>query len=296
MLTAAELRGAFTALVTPFDPATLAVDETKLRELVDWQITSGVSGIVVAGTTGESATLSYPEHHRVVEIVVEEARKRVPVIAGAGSNNTAEAVELAEHARKTGADAILSLSPYYNKPTQDGLVMHYTKIAEVGMPTIIYNVPSRTGKNVEAATTLELAKNSNIIGIKEASNDLAQIQKICEGKPADFAVISGEDSQTLKIIEMGGQGVIGVILNEIPAEFSALVAAALAGDFGKAKELHEKYLPLMEANFLDGNPIDVKWALAEMGKLAYAVRLPLTTPSIKNQAKIKAVLTGLGLA
>lgn len=294
MFTAESLRGSFVAIVTPFKKSDLSLDEDKLRELVDWQIGSGTNGIVGAGTTGESATLSHEEHHRVIDIIVDEARGRVPVIAGAGSNNTAEAVSLAEHAKKSGADAILSLSPYYNKPTQDGLVAHYTKIAEVGMPTIIYNVPGRTGKNVEAETTLELAKNPHIIGVKEASNDLEQIKKICEGMSADFTVISGEDSQTLEIIQFGGRCSIGVAANEIPAEFHELVATALAGDFGKAQQIHDKYLPLMQANFLDNNPIDVKWALSEMGRLDYAVRLPLTEPSEENKGKIREVLKSLG--
>ncbi len=295
MLTHADLTGSFVALVTPFDPQSLEINEAKLRELVDWQIASGTDGIVVAGTTGESATLSHSEHHHVVDIVVDEAKKRVPVIAGAGSNNTAEAVDLAKHAQKTGADAILSLSPYYNKPTQDGLVAHYTKIAEVGMPLIIYNVPSRTGKNVEAATTLELAKHPNIIGVKEASNDLVQIKEICDNKPADFAVVSGEDSQTVEIIKLGGKASIGVAANEIPREFHELVSAANTGDWERAQTLHSKYLALMEANFLDNNPIDVKWALAEMNKLPYAVRLPLTEPSTANKAKISSVLKDLKL-
>jgi 4-hydroxy-tetrahydrodipicolinate synthase len=289
------LTGAFVALVTPFDPASLRIDELKLRELINWQIESGIDGIVVAGTTGESATLSHAEHRRLVELVINEVNKRVIVIAGAGSNNTSESVELAQHAKKSGADYILAISPYYNKPTQDGIIAHYNKIAEVGTPLILYNVPSRTGRNVEAATTLALAKNPNIIGIKEASNDLVQIKEICDKKPADFVVLSGEDSQNLDIIRLGGLGAIGVVPNEIPREATEMVHLALAGKWTEAQAIHDKYAELMHLNFVDNNPIDVKWALGQMGKIDYAVRLPLTEPSAGNKVLIRDELERLGL-
>ncbi|MFH0776915.1 MAG: 4-hydroxy-tetrahydrodipicolinate synthase [Patescibacteria group bacterium] len=292
----AELRGSFVALVTPFEKNSLELDEAKLRELVDWQIAAGTDGIVAVGTTGESATLSKTEHRRVLEIVIDEVKGRVPVIAGTGSNATREAVSLTEFAKDKGADFGLAISPYYNKPTQDGIIAHYSKIAEIGLPTVLYNVPGRTSRNVEAATTLELAKNPNLVGIKEASGDLKQIKEICEKKPHDFAVISGEDSQTLEIMKIGGVGLIGVIVNEIPAEMKKMVDLALAGDFAEAEKINQKFAGLMALNFADNNPIDVKWALAEMGKIDYAVRLPLTQPSEANKAKIKAELQKLGLA
>ncbi len=289
------LQGSFVALITPFDPKTLEVDDAKLRELVNWQIESGTDGIVAVGTTGESATLSKTEHRQVLEIVIDEAKKRIPIIAGTGSNNTVEAVSLTEFAKEKGADFGLSISPYYNKPTQDGIAAHYSKIAEVGLPTILYNVPSRTGRNMEAETTLELARNPNLIGIKEASNDLDQIKKICDEKPESFAVVSGEDSQTLDILKLGGSGAIGVIQNEIPAEIKKMIDLALAGKFDEAGEISSKFANLMDLNFVDNNPIDVKWVLAEMGKIDYAVRLPLTQPSEENKGEIQEELGKLGL-
>ncbi|MFH0834135.1 MAG: 4-hydroxy-tetrahydrodipicolinate synthase [Patescibacteria group bacterium] len=292
----AELKGSFVALITPFRPDNLEIDEPKLRELVNFQIESGTDGIVAVGTTGESATLSKTEHRRVLEIVIDEVKGRVPVIAGTGSNATREAVSLTEFAKEHGADFGLAISPYYNKPTQDGIVAHYSKIAEVGLPTILYNVPGRTSRNVEAATTLELAKNPNLVGIKEASGNLEQIKEICAKKPQDFAVISGEDAQTLEIMKMGGVGLIGVIVNEVPAEMKKMVDFALAGNFAEAEKINAKFAELMNLNFADNNPIDVKWVLAEMGKIDYAVRLPLTQPSEENKAKIKAELQKLGLA
>lgn len=291
----AELKGSFVALITPFDPKNLEIDEVKLRELIDFQIEAGTDGIVAVGTTGESATVSKTEHRKILEIVVDETKKRVPIIAGTGSNATREAVSLTEFAKEKGADFGLSISPYYNKPTQDGVIAHYSKIAEVGLPTILYNVPSRTGRNVESATTLKLAENPNLVGIKEASNDLDQIREICEKKPSDFAVISGEDSQTLEIIKLGGVGAIGVVQNEIPAEIKKMIDFALAGDFEKADEINLKFAELMNLNFVDNNPIDVKWVLAEMNKIEYAVRLPLTEPSEENKIKIRDELVKLNL-
>ncbi|MBU1089898.1 4-hydroxy-tetrahydrodipicolinate synthase [Patescibacteria group bacterium] len=289
-----NLKGSFVALITPFDSKD-EIDEAKLRELVSWQIESGTDGIVAVGTTGESATLSKTEHRQVLEIVIDEAKKRVLIIAGTGSNATREAVSLTEFAKKKGADFGLSISPYYNKPTQDGIIAHYLKIAEVGLPTILYNVPGRTSRNVEPETTLALAGNPNLVGIKEASGNLEQVRKICEGKPADFAVISGEDAQTVEIIKLGGSGAIGVVQNELPKEMKAMIDFALAGDFEKAEAINTKFAELMNLNFVDNNPIDVKWILAEMGKIDYAVRLPLTEPSEENKKRIRAELEKLGL-
>jgi 4-hydroxy-tetrahydrodipicolinate synthase len=290
-----NLKGSFVALITPFDSQALGLDEAKLRELVDWQVTSGTDGIVAVGTTGESATLSKTEHRKVLEIILDEVKGRIPVIAGTGSNATREAVSLTEFAKEKGADFGLAISPYYNKPTQDGIVAHYSKIAEVGLPTILYNVPSRTSRNMEAETTLELATNPNLVGVKEASGDLEQVKKICDEKPKDFAVISGEDAQTLEIIKLGGSGAIGVVQNEIPKEIQEMIHLALEGQFAKAGDINTKFAKLMDLNFVDNNPIDVKWALAEMGKIDYAVRLPLTQPSEENKVKILEELKALGL-
>ncbi|MCF7846215.1 MAG: 4-hydroxy-tetrahydrodipicolinate synthase [Candidatus Peribacteraceae bacterium] len=290
-----KLKGSFVALITPFTKKSLEIDEVKLRELINFQIESGTDGIVAVGTTGESATLSKTEHRRVLEITIDEVKGRIPVIAGTGSNATREAVSLTEFAKEKGADFGLSISPYYNKPTQDGIVAHYSKIAEVGLPTILYNVPGRTSRNVEAATTLELAKNPSLVGIKEASGDLKQIEEICQKKPADFAVISGEDAQTLEIIKLGGAGAIGVIQNEVPGEMKKMIDLALASNFEAAEKINTKFANLMDLNFVDNNPIDVKWILSEMGKIEYAVRLPLTEPSAENKAKIQEELKKIGL-
>lgn len=295
MLTRKTLHGSYVALVTPFVEPEGAIDEVRLRELINWQIAEGTDGIVVAGTTGESATLSHAEHQHVVSFVIQEVAGRVPVIAGAGSNNTAESVALARHALSAGADAVLAISPYYNKPTQDGIIAHYEKIAEVGIPLILYNVPGRTGRNVEPATTLALAKHPNILGIKEASGDLAQVKAICAGKPADFVVLSGEDCQTVEIMELGGRGVIGVIVNEIPRQMKTLVDLALTGDYAAAYKIQQQYRALMDLNFADANPVDVKWALACMQKITYACRLPLTAPNAENKVRIENELKKLGM-
>jgi 4-hydroxy-tetrahydrodipicolinate synthase len=239
--------------------------------------------------------LSKTEHRRTLEIILDETKSRVPVVAGTGSNATREAVALTEFAKEKGANYGLAISPYYNKPTQDGIIAHYSKIAEVGLPTILYNVPGRTSRNVEAETTLELAKNPNLIGIKEASGDLSQIQKICENMPKDFAVMSGEDAQTLEIIKLGGSGAIGVIQNEVPAEMKTMIQSALENHWEEAEVINSKFAMLMDLNFIDNNPIDVKWILAQMNKIDYAMRLPLTAPSEENKIKILAELEKLKL-
>jgi 4-hydroxy-tetrahydrodipicolinate synthase len=287
--------GSIVALVTPMRPSDGAIDEPRLRESVNWQIESGTNGIVPVGTTGESATLTHEEHRRVVSIVIEEARGRVPVIAGAGSNSTAEAVALAEHAKQSGADAILSIGPYYNKPTQEGFFQHFKAVASVGIPVILYNVPGRTGKNITAETTLRLAEIPNIVAIKEASCDLNQAMEILRLKPDNFAVLSGEDSLALPILGLGGTGAISVVANEIPKEFSEMVQAALTGNCVRAREIHFRFLPLMAANFLETNPICVKTALGLMGKIDFRVRLPLTPMEEVQKKELAKILKELGL-
>jgi len=287
--------GSIVALVTPMNPKDGSIDELRLRELVNWQIESGTNAIIPVGTTGESATLTHAEHRRVVSIVISEAKKRVPIIAGAGSNSTAEAVELAEHAKATGADAILSIGPYYNKPMPEGFYQHYKAIAKVGIPLIIYNVPSRTGKNIDAQTILRLAEIPNIVGIKEASCDLNQIMEILRKKPADFAVLSGEDSWTFPLIALGAVGSVSVIANEVPKENAEMIQALLKHDCKKALEIHNRLLPLMVANFYETNPIPVKTALALMGKIDFHVRLPLTPMGEEGKGKLVKILKELRL-
>ena len=287
-------QGSIVALVTPLKK-TGEIDEEKLRELVNWQIESGTNGIVPVGTTGESATLTHVEHRRVVSIVIAEAKKRVPVIAGAGSNSTKEAIELARYAQEAGADAILSISPYYNKPMPDGMFAHFAAIAKIGLPIILYNVPSRTGKNIEIDTVIKLAANPNIVGIKEASCDLNRIMEILRKKPNNFAVLSGEDSWTLALVGLGANGAIGVTPNEMPREFSEMIALGLEKKCDQALKIHNRLLPLMNANFLETNPIPVKTALALMGKIDFNVRLPLSPMQTTNKVELEKIMRDLKL-
>lgn len=290
-----QLKGCFTALVTPFGQDG-ELDLPALRRLAEWQIESGINGIVPCGTTGESVTLSMDEYRSVIETVADVAAGRVPVIAGAGGNDTAKTIKLAKLAIESGAEALLSVSPYYNKPSPKGLVAHYSAIAEaVDVPLILYNVPGRTSSNMQAETTLQLAEVSTIIGIKEASGDLAQIMEICRCRPDGFAVVSGDDALALPIIACGGDGVISVVSNEIPAEFTALIQAALQGDLGRARQIQNKYLPLMHCNFIEANPIPVKTALALMGRLEEIFRLPLTTMDPANREQLNTELKTAGL-
>lgn len=288
--------GCGTALITPFRPDR-SLDEATLRRLVRRQIDAGIDFLVPCGTTGESPTLERAEHLRVVEITLEEAKPRkVPVLAGAGGYNTREVIALAQDLAALGADGLLSVTPYYNKPTQAGLIEHYTAIAAaVKAPIIVYSVQGRTGVNVEPATLARLAQIDNIIGVKEASGNMAQMANVVHQTPADFIVLSGDDSVTLPLTALGGRGVISVASNEIPAEMTALARHANQGDFAAARAIQRRFLPLMDINFVESNPGPVKAALAMMGLCEPAWRLPLVPPSEANQGKIRAVLQEVGL-
>src|SRR5277367_383747 len=287
--------GTGTALVTPFH-LDGSLDESTLRNLVKRQISSGVDFLVPCGTTGESPTLTHEEHLRVVAITVEEAAGKVPVLGGAGGYNTAEVISLARELAGLGVDGILSVTPYYNKPTQEGLYQHFKAIAgAVNLPIILYSVQGRTGVNIEPATVARLARIPNIVGIKEASGNISQMAAILNQVPNDFIVLSGDDAIALPLIALGGRGVISVVSNEIPAEMTELTRLAMAGDFAGARALQRRWLPLMEVNFVESNPIPVKAAMAMMGLLEPVWRLPMTPPSEANRAKIEAVLKSRGL-
>jgi len=287
--------GTGTALVTPFRTDG-SLDEPTLRALVQRQLDAGINFLVPCGTTGESPTLSHAEHLRVVEITLELAKGKVPVLAGAGGYNTAEVIAVARELKSLGADGILSVTPYYNKPTQEGLYQHFKAIAAgVDLPIILYSVQGRTGVNIEPATVLRLSQIANIVGIKEASGSITQMGAILSQVPGDFLVLSGDDSLTLPLIALGGRGLISVASNEIPAEMTRLVQTALSGDFAAARRLHYRYLALMDINFVESNPIPVKAALAEMGLLEPVWRLPLVPPKPENLARIRAVLESLNL-
>jgi 4-hydroxy-tetrahydrodipicolinate synthase len=287
--------GTGTALVTPFRRDG-SLDEATLQALVKRQIDAGIDFLVPCGTTGESPTLTHEEHLRVVEITVKLAKGRVPVLAGAGGYNTAEVIALARELAELGADGILSVTPYYNKPTQEGLFQHYRAIAEaVPLPIILYSVQGRTGVNIEPNTVKRLAEIENIVGIKEASGNVSQMAAILNAVPDEFIVLSGDDAITLPVISLGGRGLISVVSNEIPAEMSQLTRLALSGDFSGARAIHRRYHSLMEINFVESNPIPVKAAMAEMGLLEAAWRLPLVAPKAENQARIRGVLEALGL-
>ena len=288
--------GTGTALVTPFRPDG-SLDEAAIRSLVKRQIDAGINFLVPCGTTGESPTLTHAEHLRVVELTLEVAKGKVPVLAGAGGYNTAEVIALANELQQLGADGILSVTPYYNKPTQEGLFQHFKAIASaVNLPIILYSVQGRTGVNIEPSTVLRLSQITNIVGIKEASGNISQMGAILNLVPKDFLVLSGDDSLTLPLIALGGRGLISVASNEIPAEMTRLVRSALSGDFVEARRLHFQYLALMDINFVESNPIPVKAALAEMGLLQPFWRLPLVAPKPENLARIRAVLESLNLA
>ena len=292
----ARLSGTGTALVTPFK-ANGTIDETSLRGLVDWQIKSKVEFLVPCGSTGESATMTRAERRRVIEIVVDQNSGRVPIIAGTGTNSTLDSLDLTHDAKEVGADAVLLVGPYYNKPTQEGFYQHFKRIVEeCNVKAVLYNVPGRTASNMLPETTLRIAEEvENVIAIKEASNNLEQIMQIIKYRPKNFAVLSGEDSLTLPIITAGGVGVISVISNEVPKEYSDLTRAALKGDLKRAQELHYKLFELMKANFYESNPIPVKTALHLMGRIEESLRLPLTKISKPNREKLKKVLKDLKL-
>jgi len=287
--------GCGTAMVTPFRQDQ-SLDEPALRRLVRRQLDAGVDFLVPCGITGESPTLTRAEQLRVVEIAIEEARGRVPVLAGAGGYNTAEVIELASELKALGADGILSVTPYYNKPTQEGLYQHYRAIAAaVSLPVVLYSVQGRTGVNLEPATVKRLAEIENIVGIKEASGNIAQMSAILNIVPEQFAVLAGDDAVTLPLAALGGRNVISVAANEIPAEMTRLVRLCLKNDFSAARQLHRRFLPLLEVNFAESNPIPVKAAMALMGLLEPVWRLPLVAPRPETFARIRAVLESLAL-
>jgi 4-hydroxy-tetrahydrodipicolinate synthase len=288
--------GCGTALVTPFQKD-LSVDEEALRRLVRRQIDAGINFLVPCGTTGESPTLSSAEQRRVVEITIEEAQPRkVPVLAGAGGNNTAHIIEMAHEFEAMGANGILSVAPYYNKPTQAGLYQHFKAIASaISLPIILYNIPGRTGVNIDPSTLARLAEIDNIVGVKEASGNISQMAVVLDLVPPKFLVLSGDDAITLPLLALGGKGLISVSSNEIPAEMTRLVALALQNDFAAACEVHRRYFRLMEVNFIETNPGPVKAAMALMGLLEPVFRLPLVAPRPETIAKIRSALETVGL-
>jgi 4-hydroxy-tetrahydrodipicolinate synthase len=282
-------------LVTPFT-RDLALDESTLRSLVRRQIEAGINFLVPCGTTGESPTLTRAEHLRVVEITLEEAKGRTPVLAGAGGYNTHEVIELARELERMGANGILSVTPYYNKPTQEGLFQHYQAIADaIHIPIVVYSVQGRTGVNVEPATLARLAKIPNIVGVKEASGNIAQMVNVVHEVPESFNVLSGDDAITIPLVSIGGRGLISVVSNQIPTEMTQLVQSCLRGDYAAARSIQHRYLPLMNVNFVESNPIPVKAAMGIMGLLTPAMRLPMCPPSAANLAKIEKTLESVGL-
>jgi 4-hydroxy-tetrahydrodipicolinate synthase len=290
-----KFRGAFVAIVTPFRDG--QIDEQGLIDLIEFQIANGTHGIVPCGTTGEAATLSHEEHHRVVELTIRTVNGRVPVLAGTGSNSTTESIELTGRARQAGADGALLITPYYNKPSQEGLFQHFKAVAEaVDIPIIVYNVPSRTSINMLPETVARCASIDNIVGIKEATGSLQQVSEVIRLCPDEFAVLSGDDFTSMPTVAVGGSGVISVTSNVAPAMMAAMMDAALASDYARARELHYQLLPLMTAMFLDTNPVPAKAALALMGKIdSAAVRLPLYETGSANLTKLKTVLAAQGL-
>jgi 4-hydroxy-tetrahydrodipicolinate synthase len=288
------LQGAITAIVTPFKDGKL--DEGAYRELIEFQIRGGINGIVPCGTTGESATLSHEEHKRVVEACVDQVKKRVPIVAGTGSNNTAEALELTRHAETAGADYALLITPYYNKPTQEGLYQHFKTIAQgSSIPIVVYNVPSRTSVNLLPETAARLAEFKNIVAIKEATGDLKQCAKIVELCGDKITLLSGDDFTVLPLLAIGGKGVISVVSNVVPEDMAGMCAAFFKGDLKTARKLHYKMWPLMEAMFYETNPTPAKTALKMMGKITGEVRQPLCPLSPANEDKLRQVVQKYGL-
>jgi 4-hydroxy-tetrahydrodipicolinate synthase len=288
------LTGCGTALATPFTTRG-DLDERALRGFVDWQLAEGIDFVVPCGSTGEAATMSPEEQYRVVEITVEQVRGRVPVVAGAGSNDTAKAIETSRRMKEAGATHLLHVSPMYNKPPQRGLIAHFTAIAEsTTLPIVVYNVPGRTGSNVEAATTLELAKHSRITSVKEASGNLMQITDCIAGRPEGFTVLSGDDELTLPMLALGADGLISVVSNAVPRLMTELVRLARAGDLSGARELHLRLLPWMRAAFIESNPIPVKAALAMMGKMENVLRSPLVPLADAKANAVRAALKQAG--
>ncbi len=291
-----NLRGCGTALVTPFQ-SDGSLDKPTLRKLVEWQVESKIDFLVPCGTTGETPTLAPDEIRQVIELTIEVAGGKVPIVAGATSNSTREAVEKAKAVAKIkGVDAILTASPYYNKPTQEGQYQHFAAIAKaVEKPLVLYNVPGRTGANIEPATLARLAEIKNIIAVKEASGNMSQIADVCNAVPEGFLVFSGDDALTLPVIALGGVGIISVASNEIPKEMAEMTRAALANDWATARKLHRKYLALMQANFIESNPLPVKAVLAMMGRIGEHYRLPLVPMKKETRAKLEKIAAEAGL-
>jgi 4-hydroxy-tetrahydrodipicolinate synthase len=289
------LRGAMTAIVTPFDTDG-SVDAAALGELVRWQVGSGIHGLVPCGTTGEGATLTPEEHTLVVRTVVEAAAGKVPVVAGCGTNDTGKTVEGAKRAAESGADALLVVTPYYNKPNRSGMIAHYQAVCgATDLPVVVYNVPGRTGHDLGAELILRLAEIPGVAAVKEASGNLEQIAAILEGRPKGFAVLSGDDALALPTVALGADGLISVVSNEAPVETAAMIEAALDGDFARARELHFRLLPLMRANFVETNPVPVKTAMALLGRCRGDLRAPLGPPEPKTVEAVKAALDAAGL-
>jgi len=291
-----KLRGCGTALVTPFR-SDGSIDEMALRQLVRWQVESGIDFLVPCGTTGETPTLTHEEWLRVIDLTIETAQGRVPIMAGATSNNTQEAVAKAKEASgRPGVDFILSATPYYNKPTQDGIYQHFRAIADASeKPIVLYNILGRTGTNIETSTLRRLAEIPNLIGVKEASGNISQIAEVCATMPEDFLVFSGDDSSTLAVIGLGGVGIISVVSNEIPAEMTRMTQAALANKWDVARSIFRKYLPLMQANFIESNPIPAKAVLSMMGRIEEVYRLPLVPMRPEHRMQLEKVVSEVGL-
>ena len=289
------IQGSMVALVTPMN-ADNSLDWASLHKLVDWHLEQGTHAIVAVGTTGESPTLAVEEHLAVIKKVVDQVNGRVPVIAGTGANATAEAVELTQAAKDLGADACLLVTPYYNKPTQEGLFLHHAHIAKaVAIPQYLYNVPGRTGVDMKPETVLRLAQISNIVGIKEATGDLVRAKTLIEQAPADFAIISGDDATAVDLILLGGKGDISVTANVVPAAIARMFELALAGNAEEARAINERLLPLHTAMFLEANPIPVKWAVEQMGLIQSGIRLPLTRLSEQYHQQVKTAMQAAGI-
>ncbi len=287
-------KGSIVAIVTPFRKG--KVDEKALGDLIEWHISQGTNAIVPCGTTGESATLDYKEHYRVIDFTIKTVNKRIPVIAGTGANSTDETIEITKHAKKSGADAVLLVAPYYNKPTQEGIYRHYKTVAEaVDIPIVLYNVPGRTAVNILPSTVARLAEIENIVAIKEASGDMKQVSEIIRLCGDRITVISGDDFTTLPLLALGGKGVISVSANVMPKEVSNMCSLWLDGKYNEARKLHYKLEPLNAAMFIETNPIPVKTALAMMGKIQEEFRLPLCEMAPSNKEKLKKVLEDLKL-
>jgi 4-hydroxy-tetrahydrodipicolinate synthase len=291
-----KLRGCGTALVTPFK-SDGSIDEKALRSLVEWQVESKIDFLVPCGTTGETPTLSHDEWLRVIDITIEVVNGRVPIVGGATSNSTHEAVTKSkEVAGRRGVDAILSASPYYNKPTQEGQYQHFKAISEaIDKPIMLYNVPGRTAVNIEVATLVRLAELKNIVAVKEASGNISQIAEVCAAVPAGFSVFSGDDAITLPVISLGGVGIVSVASNEIPREMAEMTRAALANDWEKARALQKRFLPLMQANFLESNPGPVKAVVAMLGRIEENYRLPMVPVKKETKAKLEKIASEVGL-